>query len=300
MQHFTSNPESNIIDFTYVDEFFHQIAGHTNEKVRRYRENCILKPRIKVDLFDREVKFYEDIFGSNVTEQIEFLAKYFGVVYLLNENNNNKDSVTLLPHIVLSDLTLGYRNPCVIDIKMGRQTFEPTASREKKDREIKKYPHQHEIGFRITGLKVWDEKVNMYHYKNKAFGRSIIPEQVVQALAFFFQNGIEIRTDVISGLIPRLKGLLKWMKVQNRYKFYCSSILVVYDGSKNYADETDICRFAMIDFAHVIASDEVDHDYVYGLENLIAKLQVILDITNSNDSDISFQLMSAVHDFISK
>lgn len=284
---------SSVIDTSDVHDFCHQIAGHTSEKVRRYQKNYILKPQNKVDLFQREVQFYEDIFGSNIKEQIRFLAKYVGVVQLLTEKD---DHVSKLPHLVLDDLTLGYNKPCVIDIKMGRQTFEPTANLDKKEREVRKYPYQHEIGFRITGLKVWDDELEAYHCREKAFGRSILPSQVMEALAFFFVSGSSIRADVIESLILRLEGLLEWMEVQNRYKFYCSSILVVYDACPNnrWDEEADVCRSAMIDFAHVVSSEEVDHDYVYGLTNLIKQLQCILEVDRHADAATRAHFLSSI------
>jgi hypothetical protein len=119
------------------------------------------------------------------------------------------------------------------------------------------------------------------------------------------------RLDVLQALIARLRQLLVWMKVQKRYKFYGSSLLIVYDGEREIdresdaeteiererereteteregeiesetetERESDLCRVVMIDFARVIRSDdEIDADYVYGLENLLSKLQSIVEI----------------------
>ena len=300
-----STPTS--VDYSSITEFYHQVAGHTNEKVRRYQDKYILKPQNKIDLFRREVQFYEDIFIENLCkDQIKFVAKYHGVVEVETEKiDQEEDSSKIvvktssgLPHLILDDMTLGYHRPCLVDIKMGRQTFEPTASKEKKEREIKKYCYQSEIGFRITGLKVWDEQLQAYHYLDKKFGRSVLPSQVIGALAFFFFDGSSFRVDVMRALVTRLQDMLKWMKLQNRYKFFCSSILVVYDGSGNMNisesdSERDLsesnkaseaCRASMIDFAHVVPNQqdavEIDEDYVYGLYNLINKKHLSLYYEN--------------------
>jgi inositol-polyphosphate multikinase len=289
------------VDNSFVEDYYHQIAGHTNEKVRCYRGKFILKPQNKVELFQREVNFYEDMFSDieSNKQQIEFLAQYHGICVIESENKSFSNPF-LLPHLILDDLTVAYKKPTVIDIKMGRQTFEPSASKEKKEREIKKYPYQSDIGFRITGFKIWDNSKKLYHFRNKSYGRSILPNMLTSAVAVCFYDGINFRVDVIQNFLLRLENLLYFMKQQKKYNFYCSSLLVVYDGiagdanvttpshcHRSYcADSSDCCRSAMIDFAHVVHSDEIDHDYVFGVENLIFQLRSILDILSNNDSSM--------------
>jgi 1D-myo-inositol-tetrakisphosphate 5-kinase/inositol-polyphosphate multikinase len=144
---------------------------------------------------------------------------------------------------------------------MGRQTFEPTANYDKISRELKKYPYQEEIGFRITGMKIWDETKQNYHAYDKHFGRSLLPDSVLPALAMFFHNGLSFRVDIIQEVIQKLKTILIWMKNQSYFKFFCSSILIVYDGlissspsSLSPHSISDLCQVKMIDFAHVIVN----------------------------------------------
>ena len=51
-------------------------------------------------------------------------------------------------YLLLRDTTATFTRPCVIDIKMGRQTYEPSSPAEKVDYEKKKYPEQATFGFR--------------------------------------------------------------------------------------------------------------------------------------------------------
>jgi len=139
--------------------------------------------------------------------------------------------------------------PCVIDIKMGTQTFEPTASAEKKGRELTKYAFQKEVGFRITGFKTFtfSDSGNSastgtvaspasvpgeYKTVEKKYGRSLHPDDVQDALASFFNNGRCIRRDVIAVVIAKLDALLRWFTCQVNYHFYCSSILIVFEASE--------------------------------------------------------------------
>lgn len=49
---------------------------------------------------------------------------------------------------------LQFKKPCILDLKMGTQTYPEGATPEKIAREEAKYPPQKEIGFRFVGLTV--------------------------------------------------------------------------------------------------------------------------------------------------
>ena len=56
------------------------------------------------------------------------------------------------PYIVLDDMTSGFKAPCVMDLKMGKRSYDEDATPEKVAREIQKYPQQNIIGFRFAGM----------------------------------------------------------------------------------------------------------------------------------------------------
>lgn len=56
----------------------------------------------------------------------------------------------------LEDITSKFRKPCVMDLKLGRRVWDDSASQDKIDREMKKYPIQETVGFRIIGMRVRD------------------------------------------------------------------------------------------------------------------------------------------------
>lgn len=47
-----------------------------------------------------------------------------------------------------------FENPCIIDIKMGRVSYEPSASLAKKMAEEAKCAYQKQFGFRVNGYRV--------------------------------------------------------------------------------------------------------------------------------------------------
>jgi 1D-myo-inositol-tetrakisphosphate 5-kinase/inositol-polyphosphate multikinase len=222
-------------------EFHHQVAGHKNETLLG-SAGLILKPMVKSKLFLREAGIYEDSYrrGPHRSNTLmSFTPAYYGVV-MLDVGTNNK--TRKLPHLVLGDHTRFARIPCICDIKIGRQTFEPSASAEKKAREVKKYPYQRDIGFRLTGFKCYDAPSSQYISAGKAFGRSLLPTQVNEALALFFSDGRLLRRRVILSVIHELERMLQWMMSQTDYHFYCSSILIVYEGAIFKDDEIAVTR----------------------------------------------------------
>lgn len=58
--------------------------------------------------------------------------------------------------LTLKDITDGMAEPCVMDIKIGRRTWDPLATPEKKATEELKYAEsKRTYGFCITGFQVY-------------------------------------------------------------------------------------------------------------------------------------------------
>lgn len=54
----------------------------------------------------------------------------------------------------LENLLQDMRQPCVLDIKMGRKTYDPFASKEKIAMETAKFPPAKNLGYQISGMLV--------------------------------------------------------------------------------------------------------------------------------------------------
>ena len=57
-------------------------------------------------------------------------------------------------YIKLENLVSKYRKPCVVDIKMGKKTYDPEAGPAKIAKEMTKFPHVEKFGFQFTGMQV--------------------------------------------------------------------------------------------------------------------------------------------------
>lgn len=57
-------------------------------------------------------------------------------------------------YLKLEDVTRRFRKPCIMDVKLGQRSYDPFASQEKREQQIRKYPLMEEIGFLVLGMRV--------------------------------------------------------------------------------------------------------------------------------------------------
>jgi len=232
----------------------------------------------------------------------EFTASYIGLIDIsISERSNfamrngfvyhhrasiasHEASSTLhQPYLILKDLTAAFQHPCIIDIKMGTQTYEPDATQCKQYREIQKYPLQSEFGFRVVGMKVYDSAETKYRYWDKSFGASLLSRNDCKnAFKSFFQcDGTKIDTRrVLSHVLNKLTQIKTWFKNKNTtLAFYASSILIVYEGHIDHRcndGPTLDPMLKMIDFAHVCRRVGGDSGYLRGIDNLLSILSEVM------------------------
>lgn len=57
-------------------------------------------------------------------------------------------------YLKLEDVTRRFQKPCIMDVKIGQRSYDPFASQEKREQQIRKYPLMEEIGFLVLGMRV--------------------------------------------------------------------------------------------------------------------------------------------------
>lgn len=57
-------------------------------------------------------------------------------------------------YLKLEDVTRHFVKPCIMDVKLGQRSYDPYASQEKREQQIRKYPLMEEIGFLVLGMRV--------------------------------------------------------------------------------------------------------------------------------------------------
>jgi len=159
-------------------------------------------------------------------------------------------------------------NPCIMDLKMGTQTFEPTAPAKKKMEQgaLDKYSTSELLGFRICGMRVYQPKTNDVKIRDKPWGMGVKSSCIDAALKEYIENGIRIRYEVYEQFLPQLEKIRNWFETQTSYHFYGSSILFIYDG----ALEVPKVNLRLVDFAHtnIMNTNTRDDGYLKGVNTL--------------------------------
>ena len=178
--------------------------------------------------------------------------------------------------MVLDDLTSGYDKTCIIDLKMGVKTWEDDAPKEKIERESKKYPLQRKIGFRLTGMRVFNKEKQEYDVYSKEYGYSLTEATLPDMFATYFSPvKEEYKRGVIEEVIRQIESILSWFESDGHLLFICTSILIIIEGNteSEYRPIVRIC-----DFAHVKQLPENNHDegFIVGLKWVLMELQKLL------------------------
>ena len=175
-------------------------------------------------------------------------------------------------YLKLEDVTAGMSKPCILDLKMGTQTYDEKATPEKIAKEKKKYPPQSTIGFRFVGMKWWLVDEKEYAQSTREWCMSLTPDDIPVALMSFFDNGRTVRKDLIPSLLEQLRAIRTCRADNPKWRMYGSSILVVYDGADDARHDVVV---KIIDFAHVfpIRDGGVDAGYIHGVDFMIQALE---------------------------
>lgn len=109
-----------------------QVAGHTFEQnnigmLKDHDDGSILKPAGKILCGAREIKFYEEV-ETSMDPTIQFLRELIPEYRGTKKIIVNKREVQF---IKLGDITHGMYEPCVLDIKIGKRTWDPLATPDK-------------------------------------------------------------------------------------------------------------------------------------------------------------------------
>lgn len=254
------------------------------------------KPMQDGERGEREKKFYEQFWADeNVPASVKaFFPCFYGTAKIEAPNGSG-----LSEHAVLEDLTYPYHQPCVIDIKMGAQTWYPGAS----DNYIAKCMVKDEettskaLGFRVCGLQVYYGTMERKWKPARSWCKILTTDAVKSLLNQFVScNPTEnLHPDSAfasavyggsEGIINQLIELKCWFKTQNYYQFYSSSVLLIYEGNSTSCGCVGNLNpsVKLVDFAHVLSDQgSFDKNFYQGLDSLISILsEIVKDSVNSN------------------
>lgn len=232
------------------------------------------------------------------------------------KRRHDQAGAPLLEYILLENVTARFRNPCILDLKMGRRQYADVDSDKKRQSKIQKCEQStsSKLGVRLCGMQasrsrlshslddcvrsarqVYQVDSDRYIFTDKYCGRVLTVDEFRSSLVQFLDNGRARRRDVLPEIIERLESLHGVISTLLRYRFYSGSLLIVYDGSA----QSNLIDVRMIDFANTISGasgggDDApnhhvgpDKGYLFGLECLLGIFRAIMTDGESQASDVS-------------
>ncbi|KAL9555762.1 hypothetical protein MBANPS3_002201 [Mucor bainieri] len=177
----------------------------------------------------------------------------------LNEGNVVKQ------FILLEDLTDNIQCPCVLDLKMGNRHYGVFSNEVKMKSQTSKCINStsHQLGVRICGMQVYKRDEKRFDFHDKYMGRLLDENGFKKNLVDYLDG----RLNHIPVLLKKLNRLARIVRSLKGYRFYASSLLLIYDGSK--PENSKDCRIdvRMIDFAKCVSPEDDTASFTYPPEN---------------------------------
>nr|AAW27639.1 SJCHGC09077 protein [Schistosoma japonicum] len=218
---------SDLIDYPNQIGGHGLLFGNKSKILYSHVQSTIYKPIQHYPKGPHELEFYQHLFDPNccdttLIELRQFVPDFYGLY---------RDSERKHLYLGLKDLLANFKNPSLCDLKMGCRTYAPDSSPSKVMIECAKYKWREEIGFLVTGLKVFYPDINEHNTYDIFFGRSLNPSTIYDnGIRLFLGPDINRAQKLAHKFVKKLTQLANWFENQTCYHFYASSLLLAYDS----------------------------------------------------------------------
>jgi len=251
----------------------HQTAGHMHKHGKIYTgmlkhlDGFVMKTVQNNERGKREIEFYEQVVHSTspiICQLRNLIPRFLGLHQFISDGSVHY-------YIKMEDVAANFSKPCVADIKIGRQTWDPYSTPEKQLSEDNKYRGTKDhFGFCIPGMCIYDIASGQVLKLDKKYGRTLDSVSVRDALLLYLNGTNGVNRLLLSDILHQLHTIRRWFEEQRHFTFYATSLLFVYDADLLEKNASPNVRIRMIDFAHVYpAHGSQDANYIHGLCNLI-------------------------------
>ncbi|CAK6966744.1 inositol polyphosphate multikinase [Scomber scombrus] len=261
----------------------HQVAGHKygvdKVGILQHPDGTVLKQLQPPPRGPREMQFYSMVYAEDCCDpcllQLQnHLPKYYGTW-------SSPDSPNDL-YLKLEDVTRRFVKPCIMDVKLGQRSYDPFASQEKREQQIRKYPLMEEIGFLVLGMRVYKLCSDTFDSYDQHYGRGLVQDTIKDGLAKFFNNGVCLRKDAVSASISRVQRILHWFESQQQLAFYASSLLFVYEGLPSSLSSSSLSCLLTTPTIHPPAGDGSRGGEEKGRQEGAVQKEEVAEYNNNN------------------
>ncbi|XP_049588940.1 inositol hexakisphosphate kinase 1 [Syngnathus scovelli] len=190
-----------------------------------------LEPKIHMDLPFQMLDWNSELSSEKISHNPWSLRCHKQQLSRMRSDSKDRK---LFKFLLLENVVHHFSYPCILDLKMGTRQHGDDASEEKAARQMKKCEQSTsaKLGVRLCGMQVYQLNTGHYLCRNKYYGRSLTAEGFSQALQQYMHNGRGLRRDLFEPILHKLHSLKAVLERQASYRFYSSSLLIIYEGKK--------------------------------------------------------------------